>query len=161
MRPFFILISMFLANLGRAQPVVTEIEENYFSIDLPGKWTADPRQENDGFFIYRSDSNEQVTVSIFLAQPRLEALELEEKFKSFIEIRRASEATEDPSVELLETKVARPSHGITGFYQGRSKSGRRLANFAIVNSTGMANFYYEASLPAELFAQRTRLISER
>lgn len=158
MRRLFLFLSMLAASLTRAQPADTKIQEAYFSISLPGRWTATSREEDDGLFVYSSDSNEQVTVSIFLAQPRLRESELEEKFASFIQGRRSAEGTQDPDVELLETRVARPGHGITGFYQGRSKSGRRLANFAIVNSAGIANFYYEASVPADVFAERARSI---
>jgi len=159
MRPFFPVVAVLLVLLGCSQPMTTKIREDYFSIELPGKWLSAAHEENDvGRFAYHSESNEQITVSIFLANPRLTSSEVEDKFRSFMEIRRAAETTEDPSVELLDTKVSRHGQGMTGFYQGRNSSGRRLANFTIVNSAGIANFYYEGIVPAVLFAERARLI---
>ena len=138
----------------------TQIKEAYFSIRLPGHWKLSTKEERRGLFIYTcQDSDEQLTVSIFPARPKLEAGELDEKFNAFIRIRRDAEQKGDPAIVLMETKVTRLSDAITGFHQGRSGSGRLTANFAIVNSTGFANFYYEApTLPPTQFAPRVQSI---
>jgi hypothetical protein len=138
----------------------TQIKEAYFSILLPGHWKLSTKEERRGLFIYTcQDSDEQLTVSIFPARPKLEAGELEEKFTAFIRIRREAEQKGDAALVLMPTKITHVSDAITGFHQGRSGSGRLTANFAIVNSTGIANFYYEApTLPPPQFASRVQAI---
>jgi hypothetical protein len=137
---------------------VTEIKETYFALSLPGRWRVEATPKDKGLFIYTSENSQQVTVSIFPATPRLVAAELEAKLRAFLDIRRSAEKKEDPSAKLLESIVSKQDRAMTAFYQGRSPSGRALANFTIVNSTGIANIYYEAWLSPEAFAESARQI---
>jgi hypothetical protein len=148
-----------LVSCGQAE-VATSVKEEFFSLQLPGNWTALPRTDDQSLFVYQAaELGEQLTVSIFMATPRLSASEVEETFETLVRTRREAEVKEDPTIALMDTKVERPGRGVTGFYQGRSSADRFVGNFAIVNSAGVANFYYEATkLPPKRFAERVLAI---
>jgi hypothetical protein len=160
MRCWVSLVFLLIMSPSAMSGVTTPIREQFFSIQLPGVWTQSTKDERTGLFVYKcQESDEHLTVSIFLARPTLKAAELEEKFAGFVRIRRDAEKKGDPSIVLMDTQISRPAGSITGFHQGRSPSGRLTGNFAIINSAGIANFYYEASsLPAKEFASRVQSI---
>jgi len=159
-RIFASLIALALPASCGQPDATTNIKEEFFSLRLPGQWMAFPRAEEQGLFDYQSpELGEHMTVSIFMAKPRLNDSEIESTFDEFVRARREAEVKEDSTIVLMDTKVNRPGVGITGFYQGRSSADRFVGNFTIVNSAGIANFYYEATkLPPKKFAERISAI---
>ena len=159
-RIFASMLALVLPTSCGQVDATTDVKEEFFSVRLPGQWTALPRSEDQGLFIYESpELGEHLTVSIFMATPPLGESEVEGTFEEFVRTRRQAEVTEDPTVVLMDTKVERPGVGVTGFFQGRSSADRFVGDYTIVNSAGIANFYYEATkLPPQRFAERVLAI---
>jgi hypothetical protein len=161
-RIFASMLALVLPTSCGQVDATTDVKEEFFSVRLPGQWTALPRSEDRGLFVYESlVLGEHLTVSVFMATPPLGESEVESTFEEFVRTRRQAEVAEDPTIVLLDTKVERPGVGlgVTGFYQGRSSADRFVGNYTIVNSAGIANFYYEATkLPPQRFAERVLAI---
>jgi len=136
----------------------TEIRERLFHVRLPGEWLRVPSESDDEGFCYRStEIDAQLNVSIRLTKERLEAPEFLELFEWWIATSREQELSLAPDVELFEVQRWPREHAMFGLYQGKQTDGRRMANYVIVNSAGVASFYFEAyGLSGAEFGQKLK-----
>ena len=139
------------------QPATSVFSEKLFRISLPGAWKQVSAQPDELHWTFQSDRNEQVTVSIFLAQTRMESPEITSTFERMLELRRESEKSQSPGVVLTEAKVSEQRNARTAYYTGVEGNDRRTADLLIVNGSGVANFYYEAlGMSESAFLERAR-----
>ncbi len=134
----------------------TEINQKYFSVTLPGGWQEVPAEE-DSLWIYEAnESGERLSVSVLRTHEKLDLDSVHPLFEQFCATRREDELGAAEDVHLTDVSVTRLDGATTGFYAGEDKTGRRLANFIIVNRAGVANFCHEAfAMTAEQFADRS------
>ena len=135
----------------------TEFSERFFRVVLPGKWADVTRQTDEGVWEYESENGtERLTVSLFFANNEQTDEEISSMFDSFVRVRRQAEAEAGGQDVLLTDTVRRNvPNAIIGTYNGTEGMSRAFADKVIVNTFGIANFYYEAiGLTKESFELR-------
>lgn len=133
----------------------TEVNEQFFSLNLPGSWKTVGTDKQDLWIYEFEGARQRLSVSVLVFEEKITDAGIREMFNQFSAARREADLEGEDGTALTETDVSELEGAVTGIYAGEDGTGRRLANFIIVNGAGVANFCLEAfEIEAEPFIER-------
>jgi hypothetical protein len=147
--------------LAAAAQDQTVVNEDRFSLSLPGKWKGAYDLASDSWQYRSADGREAVTVGILrrTAGPDLSSIKAD--FRTYLQERRKSELKlGGPNVRLSEPEVQERGAAVLGRYSGFDpRDNRRTLTRIIVNELAAGSFYYEAlGFTQEAFDARAKLV---
>jgi len=154
-RALFVLSSFLLAHTSAHATVV---EEQFFKLDLPGEWVAEPQDDPGTYQYHAAKGEESVTVGLLFRNPD-HPVPLEHDMKAVLKHRRDVEASLPKTpVALTEPVVAEKRGALVASWFGNDAAhDRRTFTVVIVNGTVVGSFYYETfGLSSRAFEPRAR-----
>jgi len=129
-----------------ASPQDTTVEEAAFRVTLPGAWTSVPTEDPDRR-AYRSDDDEQVTLSVWGLDEGLSREQRMQAMRRLVALRRGAEteASETASVELTAARYGEADGILAARYGGSEPAtGRRFHCLVLGGESAITFVYYES-----------------
>ena len=124
----------------------TVVNENAFSLALPGKWKGAYDSKSKSWQYRSADGRESVTVGVLDRTAGADASAIKTDFDAYLQARRKSElALGGPKVRLTEPEIQQRGAAVLARYTGFDpRDNRRTLTRIVVNEVAAGSFYYEA-----------------
>ena len=149
------------ACLAAAAQEQTAVNENSFSLLLPGRWKGAYDSASKSWQYRSADGRETVTVGVLDRTAGADARAIKTDFDAFLKARRKSElALGGPKLRLTKPEIEKRGAAVLARYSGYDpRDKRRTRTRIVVNEVAAGSFYYEArGFAQEAFDARAKLV---
>jgi hypothetical protein len=142
-------VALCLASLACADATAQEytvVNENAFSLALPGKWKGAYDSKSKSWQYRSADGRESVTVGILDRSTGADPRAIKTDFDAYLKARRKAELARGGSkVRLTAPQIQQREAAVLARYTGfDSRNDRRTLTRIVVNEVAAGSFYYEA-----------------